>query len=61
MASSPIGRRALELIHFSGELCDKPHYPDILDLPCGHGRVLRMLAAAFPAAWWVVGHRPSEH
>src|SRR5882672_4403767 len=38
-----LGRRALELIHFSSELCDKPHYPDILDLPCGHGRVLRWL------------------
>ena len=38
-----LGRRALELIHFSAELCDKPHYPSILDLPCGHGRVLRWL------------------
>ena len=38
-----IGRRALELIQFSGSLCDKPHYPRILDLPCGHGRVLRWL------------------
>lgn len=42
-----LGRRALELIHFSGELCDKPHYPDILDLPCGHGRVLRWLRAHY--------------
>ena len=33
-----LGRRALELIQFSAELCDKPHYPNILDLPCGHGR-----------------------
>lgn len=40
-----LGRRALELIQFSAELCDKPHYPDILDLPCGHGRVLRWLRA----------------
>ena len=40
-----LGRRALELIHFSAELCDKPHYPDILDLACGHGRVLRWLRA----------------
>ena len=45
-----LGRRALELIHFSGELCDKPHYPDILDLPCGHGRVLRWLRAHYPYA-----------
>jgi len=42
-----LGRRALELIHFSAELCDKPHYPDILDLPCGHGRVLRWLRAHY--------------
>jgi len=42
-----IGRRALELIQFSGSLCDKPHYPRILDLPCGHGRVLRWLRAHY--------------
>lgn len=45
-----LGRRALELIHFSSELCDKPHYPEILDLPCGHGRVLRWLRAHYPYA-----------
>lgn len=45
-----LGRRALELIHFSGQLCDKPHYPDILDLPCGHGRVLRWLRAHYDYA-----------
>jgi len=45
-----LGRRALELIHFSSVLCDKPHYPDILDLPCGHGRVLRWLRAHYPYA-----------
>ncbi len=42
-----LGRRALELIQFSAELCDKPHYPEILDLPCGHGRVLRWLRAHY--------------
>jgi SAM-dependent methyltransferase len=42
-----LGRRALELIKFSAELCDKPHYPDILDLPCGYGRVLRWLRAHY--------------
>lgn len=42
-----IGRRALELVHFSSVLCDKPHYPAILDLPCGHGRVLRWLRAHY--------------
>lgn len=45
-----LGRRALELVLFSGRLCDKPHYPDILDLPCGHGRVLRWLRAAYDYA-----------
>ncbi|MCB1105809.1 MAG: class I SAM-dependent methyltransferase, partial [Cephaloticoccus sp.] len=45
-----IGRRALELVHFSSVLCDKPHYPNILDLPCGHGRVLRWLRAHYPYA-----------
>jgi len=42
-----LGRRALELVKFSAELCHKPHYPDILDLPCGHGRVLRWLRAYY--------------
>jgi SAM-dependent methyltransferase len=42
-----LGRRALELVRFSGELCDKPHYERILDLPCGHGRVLRWLQAHY--------------
>jgi len=45
-----IGRRALELVMFSAHLCDKPHYPDILDLPCGHGRVLRWLRAHYDYA-----------
>lgn len=45
-----LGRRALELIHFSSVLCDKPHYPNILDLPCGHGRVLRYLRAHYSYA-----------
>jgi SAM-dependent methyltransferase len=45
-----LGRRALELVLFSGRLCDKPHYPDILDLPCGHGRVLRWLRAHYDYA-----------
>lgn len=42
-----LGRRALELVLFSAQLCDKPHYPDILDLPCGYGRVLRWLRAEY--------------
>lgn len=42
-----IGHRAVELVKFSAELCDKPHYPDILDLPCGYGRVMRWLRANY--------------
>jgi len=42
-----IGSRALELVKFSSELCDKPHYPNILDLPCGYGRVMRWLRANY--------------
>jgi SAM-dependent methyltransferase len=38
-----LGQRALELVHFSSELCRKPHYPRILDLGCGFGRVMRWL------------------
>jgi SAM-dependent methyltransferase len=45
-----LGRRALEMIRFSAELCDKPHYPDILDLACGHGRVMRWIRAAYDYA-----------
>jgi SAM-dependent methyltransferase len=45
-----IGRRALEIVLLSAQLCDKPHYPEILDLPCGHGRVLRWLRAHYDYA-----------
>lgn len=45
-----IGARALDLILFASELCDKPHYPRILDLPCGYGRVLRWLRAQYDYA-----------
>ena len=45
-----LGRRALELVLFSAQLCDKPHYSDILDLPCGYGRVLRWLRAHYDYA-----------
>lgn len=45
-----LGQRALELVLLSSQLCDKPHYPDILDLPCGHGRVLRWLRAHYDYA-----------
>jgi len=42
-----LGRRALDLLLRAGRLCDKPHFGRILDLPCGHGRVLRWLKVAF--------------
>ncbi len=45
-----IGRRALDLIMLAGRLCNRPSYQRILDLPCGHGRVLRWLRAAWPHA-----------
>ncbi len=38
-----IGHRALELIEFASKLCDKPHFPNILDFGCGYARVLRWL------------------
>src|SRR5262245_33072957 len=42
-----LGQRALELVRFSAELCDKPHYPNILDFGCGYGRVMRWLRAHY--------------
>ncbi|HET7537571.1 MAG TPA: class I SAM-dependent methyltransferase [Candidatus Didemnitutus sp.] len=42
-----IGRRAVELVQCAADLCDKPHYPDVLDLPCGYGRVQRWLRARY--------------
>lgn len=46
------GRSALEWIDRSLQTADKPCHEvkRILDLPCGHGRVLRYLKAAFPWA-----------
>lgn len=38
-----IGHRALELVEFAAKLCDKPHFPNILDFGCGYARVLRWL------------------
>jgi SAM-dependent methyltransferase len=45
-----IGERALDLVIFAARMCDKPHFPEILDLPCGHGRVLRWLRAHYDYA-----------
>ncbi len=38
-----IGHRALEIVEFAAQLCDKPHFPNILDFGCGYARVLRWL------------------
>jgi SAM-dependent methyltransferase len=43
-----IGERALELIKMAGQLCNRPDYQNILDLPCGHGRVMRWIRAQYP-------------
>jgi len=45
-----LGRRALELVQLAAHLCEHPAFSRILDLPCGHGRVLRWLRAAYPHA-----------
>ena len=45
-----LGERAIDLVQLAADLCDKPHLPKILDLPCGYGRVLRWLRAKYPAS-----------
>ena len=45
-----IGERALQLIKLAGQLCQRPDYQSILDLPCGHGRVMRWIRAQYPRA-----------
>ncbi|MDB6126763.1 MAG: biotin biosynthesis protein BioC, partial [Verrucomicrobia bacterium] len=45
-----LGERAINLVQLAADLCDKPHLPKILDLPCGYGRVLRWLRAKYPAS-----------
>lgn len=45
-----LGRRALDLIVFAAKLTRKDGFGSILDLPCGHGRVLRWLRAFYSAA-----------
>jgi SAM-dependent methyltransferase len=43
-----IGRSALDCIGTALDASPKQTLTRILDLPCGHGRVMRMLRAAFP-------------
>jgi len=45
-----LGARALDLLLFASQLCAKPHFPRMLDLPSGYGRVLRWLRAHFDYA-----------
>lgn len=45
-----VGHDALGLIRLAQQVCNREWLPRILDLPCGHGRVLRWLRAAFEYA-----------
>lgn len=46
-----VGRSALRAIHLALVAAGREEsVDDVLDLPCGHGRVLRVLARAFPDA-----------
>ena len=45
-----IGRSALRNILYAMRMADQETFGSILDLPCGHGRVLRYLKARFPNA-----------
>jgi SAM-dependent methyltransferase len=45
-----VGEAALRTVVRAMVLAEKTDIASILDLPCGHGRVLRMLRAAFPSA-----------
>ncbi|MBX6313298.1 MAG: class I SAM-dependent methyltransferase [Isosphaeraceae bacterium] len=45
-----VGYSALRCIRLALAVAEKGEVRRILDLPCGHGRVLRMLRAAFPQA-----------
>ncbi len=45
-----VGRSALEAIRLAMLATRRTDFQKILDLPCGHGRVLRALKAAFPGA-----------
>jgi SAM-dependent methyltransferase len=45
-----VGRSALKAIRLAQIAAGKPDFVSILDMPCGHGRVLRWLKAAYPDA-----------
>jgi SAM-dependent methyltransferase len=44
------GRTALHCVRAALAAAGKPDVRRVLDLPCGHGRILRVLKAAFPDA-----------
>lgn len=44
------GESAVQCIRLAMEAVGKERVDNVLDFPCGHGRVLRALAAAFPDA-----------
>jgi SAM-dependent methyltransferase len=45
-----VGRSALEAVRLAMLAAKRADFSRILDLPCGHGRVLRALKGAFPRA-----------
>ena len=45
-----VGQSALQAIRLAMLAVGKVHFKKILDLPCGHGRIQRVLRAAFPDA-----------
>lgn len=45
-----VGRSALEAVRLAILVTGKETFHNVLDLPCGHGRVMRALRAAFPKA-----------
>lgn len=45
-----VGRSALEAVRLAMMAAGRADFRRILDLPCGHGRVLRALKGAFPQA-----------
>lgn len=45
-----VSSSAMKCINIALSICDKKEIKTILDLPCGHGRVLRSLVAYFPNA-----------
>jgi SAM-dependent methyltransferase len=45
-----VGRSALRAVRVAQLLASTPDFPSILDMACGHGRVIRWLRAGYPDA-----------